>query len=63
MPVPLYVNAVEGHRAQMILPQKNVCFFCGEAQGNSGMHEAATFQIDRRVCACAILLEDTELLS
>ena len=42
---------------------KNVCFFCGEASGNSVMHEAATFQIDKRVHACAVQLEDTELLA
>ena len=27
------------------------------------MHEAATFQIDKRVRACAVQLEDTELLA
>ena len=42
---------------------KNVCFFCGEASGNSGMYEAATFQIDKRVRSCAVQLEDTELLA
>ena len=42
---------------------KNVCFFCGEASGNSGIHEAATFQIDKRVRACAVQLKDTELLA
>ena len=39
-----------------------MCFFCGEPPGNSGVHEAATYQIDKRVRACAVLLEDTELL-
>ena len=42
---------------------KNVCFFCGEASGNSGMHEAATFEIDKQVLACAVQLEDSELLA
>ena len=43
--------------------KKKVCFFCGEPPGNSGVHEAATFQINKRVRACAVLLEDTELLA
>ncbi len=38
-------------------------FFCGKSSGSVGLHEAATFQIDGRVRACALLLEDTELLA
>ena len=43
--------------------QKDACFFCGKSPGTSGLHEAATFQVDKRVKACAVLLEDTELLA
>ena len=41
---------------------KDACFFCGNPPGNSAIHEAATFQVNERVHACAMLLEDTELL-
>ena len=58
----LHVNAVEGRKVRKMVSKK-VCFFCGEPPGNSGVHEAATFQIDKRVRACAVLLEDTELLA
>ena len=30
---------------------------------NSAIHEAATFQVNECVRACAVLLEDTELLA
>ena len=43
--------------------QTDVCFFCGKLPGTSGLHEAATFQVNERVKACAVLLEDTELLA
>ena len=43
--------------------QNDVCFFCGKSPGTSGLHEVATFQVDKRVKACAVLLEDTELLA
>ena len=42
---------------------KYVCFFCINPPGNSAIHEAATFQVNERVRACAVLLEDTELLA
>ena len=42
---------------------KAVCFFCGKLPGNSGIHEVATFQVNENVHACAVLLEDTELLA
>ena len=41
---------------------KEVCFFCGQPSGTEDIHEAATFQIDSLVQACATLLEDTKLL-
>lgn len=40
-----------------------MCFFCGKPAGTIGLHDAATFQIDERVRACALFLEDTELLA
>ena len=43
--------------------QKDLCFFCGQPPGTSGLHEAATFQVDERVKNCAELLEDTILLA
>ena len=43
--------------------QNDICFFCGQPSGTSGLHEAATFQLDSRVRSCAVLLEDTELLA
>ena len=42
---------------------KDACFFCGNPPGNSAIHEAATFQVNERVRACAVLLEDTEVLA
>ena len=42
---------------------KNVCFFCGKPPGSNGIHEAATFQLNKHVHACTVLLEDTELLA
>ena len=42
---------------------KAVCFFCEKLPGNSGIHEVATFQVNENVHACAVLLEDTELLA
>lgn len=42
---------------------RSFCFFCGQPPGISGLHKAATFQIDKRVRICAELLEDTELLA
>lgn len=38
------------------------CFFCGQPAGANSLWKAATFQMDRRVRACATLLGDTELL-
>jgi len=34
-------------------------FFCGKVPGKGDFHQTATFQIDDRVHACAVLLEDT----
>ena len=39
-----------------------VCLFRGQCVGTEGLQEAAIFQIDSHIRACAILLEDTELL-
>ena len=36
--------------------------FCKQPAGNEGLHAAATFQLDNRVCPAATLLQDTELL-
>lgn len=38
------------------------CFFCGQPAGAKSLRKATTFQMDRRVRACATLLGDTELL-
>ena len=38
-------------------------FFCGQSAGSDGLHEASTFQIDRRVREGAALLGDTLLLA
>jgi len=43
--------------------KKDACFFCGKPPGSSGIHEAATFQVNEHVYACAVLLEDSELLA
>ena len=43
--------------------QRDLCFFCEQPPGNSGLHEAATFQVDKWVQTCAEILEDTELLA
>jgi len=42
---------------------KEACFFCGKLPGNIGIHEAATFQVNEHVYACAVLLEDSKLLA
>ena len=42
---------------------KASCFFCGQSAGTDGLHEASTFQIDRRVRESAALLGDTLLLA
>ena len=42
---------------------KASCFFCGQSAGSDGLHEASTFQIDRRVRESAALLGDTLLLA
>ena len=41
---------------------KTSCFFCGQSAGSDDLHEASTFQIDRRVRESATLVEDTLLL-
>ena len=40
-----------------------MCFFCGEPSNTSGLHEAATFQVDKPVRTYTELLEDIELLA
>jgi len=42
---------------------KTSCFFCGQSAGSDDLHEASTFQIDRRVRESAALVEDTLLLA
>jgi len=37
--------------------------FCGKPPGSSDIHEAATFQVNEHVYACAVLLEDTKPLA
>ena len=37
--------------------QREVCFFCQQPPGSSDLHEAATFQLDEQMRACALLLE------
>ncbi|KAG0712973.1 hypothetical protein GWK47_017260 [Chionoecetes opilio] len=43
--------------------QEVKCFFCGEAPGSAGLHEAATFQLDSRVRSCALIMDDMDLLT
>jgi len=38
------------------------CFFCEQPAGADSLRKASTFQMDRRVRACATLLGDAELL-
>ena len=37
-------------------------FFCGKSAGSDGLHEASTFQVDKRVRESATIVEDTLLL-
>jgi len=39
------------------------CFFCGDAPGSAGLHNAATFQLDSCVRSCAMILGDMDLLT
>ena len=39
------------------------CFFCDEPAGSAGLHNASTYDIDKKVCQCAFELEDTALLA
>lgn len=39
------------------------CFFCDEPASSVGLHEAATYQIDKKVRKCVYELEDTALLA
>ena len=51
-------------QAQKQMQAKHLnCFFCGQSAGSDGLHEASTFQIDRRMRESAALLEDTLLLA
>ena len=40
---------------------QEACFFCGQPAATDGLHQAATFQMENLVRACAVF-EDTELL-
>ena len=39
------------------------CFFCDEPAGSACLHNASTYDIDRKVRRCALELEDTSLLA
>ena len=39
------------------------CFFCDEPAGTSGFHNASTYDIDMKVCRCALELENADLLA
>ncbi len=56
--------AKEHGRIQKVQKQtaQYVCFFFREPARMDGLHEAATFQIDKRVRATATILGETELL-
>lgn len=43
--------------------QEVKCFFCREAAGSVGLHEATTFQLDPRVRLCLLILEGMDLLT
>ena len=59
----LHANA-GGHEVEKLKHvSKKTFFFCGQPPGTSGLHEAATFQVDKQVQACAVLFEDTELFA
>ena len=42
---------------------ENRCFFCIEPAGSAHLHNASTYDIDRKVCKYALVLEDTSLLA
>ena len=42
---------------------EDMCFFCDEPAGSICLHNASTYDIDRRVHRCALELEDTCLLA
>ena len=44
------------------LPLRQLFFFCGKSAGSDGLHEASTFQVDKRVRESATIVEDTLLL-
>ena len=41
----------------------HLCFFCRQIAGPEGLRQASTFKLDRRLRACALLLEDTDMLA
>lgn len=43
--------------------KEEVCFFCDEQGGTAGLRYACTRDINRKVCKCAIELEDSFLLA
>ena len=40
-----------------------ICIFCDEPAGYAGLHNACTYDIDMKVCKCALELNDTALLA
>jgi len=42
---------------------KEHCFFCDEADTSSNLHKAETFQVDKKVRDCAVLLNDGQLIA
>jgi len=56
--LPVYKCSRRSTEVQKFVLQKILFFYCGGASGNSGVHEAATFQIDKQIHACAVQLED-----
>jgi len=54
--------STEGYKAMRKIFKKMYAF-CGQPPGTSGLHRAATFQLDNQVWSCAVLLQDTELFA
>ena len=42
---------------------KEICIFCDEDDSSSTLHAASTFEVDRKVRECAVLLNDGKLLA
>ena len=43
--------------------KKAACLFCGEPDGSAGLHNASTYNIDKKVRECAVEHNDTVLLA